>query len=263
MKTLLLLGAAGAALGLSEKETTPQPTGAPAVVQPIVKYDGETGAIVGKIMWEGDKPEPKPPLTFTDTEAEGCVHSDGPDREDRSLLISDDGGVANVVLTIDAKVDIEAPTEPIVLDQKGCRFEPHVMVIPQGATVQFANSDDTNHNIHTYTKKNQAMNQNVAGGQTLEQVMEKAEQIDVKCDVHTWMKGYIIVSDDTHFGLSGTDGSFKIEGLPPGDYKVSWWHEELGKGKTESVTVAAGGEAELVHKVSAEKKKGGGRRRGR
>lgn len=263
MKTLLLLSAAGAALGLSS-DTPDQPTGVPAVVQPIVKYEGETGTIVGKVMWEGDKPEPKPELTYKESEAEGCVHSNGPDREDRSLLISDDGGVANVVLTIEAEVDIEPPTEPIVLDQKGCRFEPHVLVIPQGATVQFANSDETNHNIHTYTKKNQAMNQNVAGGQTLEQVMEKAEQIDVKCDVHTWMKGYIIVSDATHFGLTGADGAFRIEGLPPGDYKVEWWHEELGKGKTESVTVAAGGEAELVHMVSADKKKkGGGRRRGR
>jgi hypothetical protein len=85
--------------------------------------------------------------------------------------------------------------------------------------------------------------------------------IDIKCDIHPWMKGYVVATEATHYAISSLDGSFQIEGLPPGEYELSWWHEELGKGKTEKVKVEAGQAATLTHKVSAEKKAGGGRRR--
>jgi hypothetical protein len=75
------------------------------------------------------------------------------------------------------------------------------------------------------------------------------------------MKGYLVVTEATHWATSGADGSFKIAGLPPGDYEISTWHEELGKGKTVAVKVEAGKEATLEHPVSAEKKAGGGRRK--
>ncbi len=144
--------------------------------------------------------------------------------------------------------------------QKGCRFRPNVVVVPAGATLRFDNSDDTNHNIHTFAKKNQAVNKNVAGGTTLDLKLDKAEVIDVKCDVHTWMKGYVVVTDATHWDVTAADGSFAITGRPPGEYKVSWWHGQLGKGKVE-VTVEAGKPTKLTHKVGAKKRKGGGRRR--
>ena len=150
---------------------------------------------------------------------------------------------------------------PIVFDQHGCRFTPHVAVVPVGATVRFANSDDTNHNIHTYAKKNAAFNTNVAPAGTLDKVKDKAEVIDVKCDIHPWMKGYIVVTDATHWAISAVDGTFEVTGLPAGEYELSWWHEELGKGKTEKVKVEAGKKSSLEHKVSAEKKAAGGRRR--
>ena len=90
---------------------------------------------------------------------------------------------------------------------------------------------------------------------------DKAEVIPVKCDVHTWMKSFVVVTDSAKWVITGADGSFKLEGLPPGEYELSWWHEDLGKGKTEKVKVEAGKEAVLEHKVSAEKKAGGARRR--
>ena len=75
-------------------------------------------------------------------------------------------------------------------------------------------------------------------------------------------EGYVIVTDATSWAVTGTDGSFTLEGVPAGDYTVEVWHEELGKGKTEKVTVKAGETTELTHKVGAKKKKsGGGRRR--
>ena len=220
------------------------------------------GSISGKVTWEGDRPDPKPDLEYKEEATVGCKHGgEGLAKNDESLLISDAGGVANVVMTIEASGEAQIPTEPVVFDQEGCRFHPHVAVVPVGATLRFLNSDETNHNIHTYAKKNQPINKNVAAEGTLDQVLEKAEVIDIKCDIHPWMKGYVEVTDATHWATTSADGSFKLTGVPPGEYEISWWHEELGKGKTEKVTVEAGKEASIEHMVGAKKKKSGGRRR--
>ncbi len=235
-----------------------------APAQPETPKDDTTGSIAGQVIWEGERPAPKPDLAMEDPKkTEGCKHGEsGLNMKDDTLLIDDKGGVANVVMTIEVKdFERKVPTEPFAFDQEGCRFKPHVVVVPVGATVRFDNSDETNHNNHTYPKKNNSENKNIAGGKNFEQKLEHAEPIDIKCDIHPWMKGYVFVTDATHYTISGPDGSFKLEGLPPGEYEISWWHEELGKGKTEKVKVEAGKEATLVHKVSAEKKEGGGKRR--
>jgi plastocyanin len=245
MLTLSLLLAAGALAG--------EPT----------KANDDFGSIAGKITWEGERPAPKPDIDIKEEASKGCKHgAEGMDKRDESLLIDANGGVANVVLTIEvAGAEKKIPAEPIEFDQEGCRFHPHVAVVPVGATLRFANSDETNHNIHTYPKKNEPINKNVAAAGTLDQVLAKAEVIDIKCDIHPWMKGYVVVTDATHWAVSGADGSFKITGLPPGEYELSWWHEELNKGKTAKVKVEAGKEATLNQTVSAEKKAGGGRRK--
>jgi plastocyanin len=221
----------------------------------------ELGSISGKITWEGDAPAARPDIKIDEKASVGCVH-DAMSYKDETLLIDSKGGIANVVLMIEADgVERKVPSEPIVLDQRGCHFEPHVIVVPMGATLRFSNSDETNHNIHTYAKKNQSVNKNVAAAGSMEQKLDKAEVIDIKCDIHPWMKGYVVVTDATHFATTTADGSFKIAGLPPGDYTISYWHEELGKGKTASVTVEGGKDTSLVHKLSAKKKSRKGRRR--
>ena len=229
---------------------------------PSVANDDTVGSIVGKVVWEGDRPAAKPELSIKESETDGCEHGgSGVATDDRSLVISKEGGVANVVMMIEA-TDIVVPEEAINIDQKGCRFDPRVVVVPVGATLTFNNSDTTNHNIHTFAKKNQPMNKNVAGGQSMGQMLDKAEVINVTCDIHNWMKSFVVVTDASHTDVSGADGSFKLEGLPAGEYKIEWWHEELGKGKTELVKVEAGKVTEYTHKVGAtKKKKKGGRRR--
>ncbi len=249
MKHLALLSILGAT-ALSAGKAPAAPT-----------VSDETGSIAGKVMWEGDRPAPRPPLVMGEKESQGCNH-DAMSTADETLLIDDKGGIANVVLTVEVEgVTPKVPADPILLDQEGCRFQPHVVVVPVGATLRFDNSDETNHNVHTFAKKNQAVNQNIAAGTTYDQKVDKAEVIDVKCDIHPWMRGYVVVTDAAQWAVSGKDGSFTIEGLPPGEYKVSWWHEELGKGKSEKVTVTGGAKADLALSLGAQKEAKG--RRGR
>ena len=248
MKMLIALCAAGALLAPKSEA----PATAPAA----------TGSVTGKAVFDGERPEAKPDLTATEDKLKGCC-KDGHemDMTDRSLLIDEKGGIANVVVTIEVK-DFEKKlrTEPIVIDQLSCRFEPHVQVVHVGETIRFANSDETNHNVHTYSKKNKAINSNIAGGSNLDMKVEKEEVITIECDIHPWMKAYTYVTEATHVAVSKPDGTFELTGLPAGTYKAEYWHEELGKGKAE-VTVEEGKAATLEIKLSA-KKKGGGRRRG-
>ena len=250
MKLLLIPAlAAGAALLPNAKQDPPAAGNA-----------GPAGSVAGKAVFEGERPEAKPEFTPKEEEKKGCNH-DHMNLKDQSLLIDEKGGVANVVVLIDVEgAEVKPRAEPVEIDQLGCNFEPHVQVLRVGETLRFKNSDETNHNIHTYPKKQTPMNNNVAGGSTMDVKLEKEEVIPVKCDIHTWMSSYAVVTEASHFAVSKADGSFEIKDVPPGTYKAEWWHETLGKGKAD-VTVEAGKPATLELKLSAEKKEGGGRRR--
>jgi plastocyanin len=252
MKTLVALGAVatiaiGASLLLTSTSTSAH---ANATVF-------ETGSVSGRVLWDGELPAPLQPLTIGAKESEGCCADGGAmDLTDRSRLVSKDGGIANVVLTVAVKGMEVKVGDNYHVDQDRCQFEPRVLVVPVGATVKYLNSDKVNHNVNVKATKNQAMNQNVAAGGHSEQKLEKAEVVPIKCDIHPWMSGYVFVTDDPVFGLTDANGAFKLEGLPPGTYKLSWWHEALGKGKSAEVTVEAGKDATLELKIGEKEKKG-------
>ncbi|MEX1025145.1 MAG: carboxypeptidase regulatory-like domain-containing protein [Planctomycetota bacterium] len=261
------LGSAAAVYALGAGETgaaTPAASSDAALTQDAAAEataEVTAGTVTGSIVFDGERPDPKPPLNVGAKESEGCM-GEVP-LEDRSLLISEKGGIANVVVSLEAKgYEVKIPEEPIVIDQIACRFEPHVQVVPAGATLKFTNSDGTNHNIHTYAKKNQNKNSNVSGGQALETKVEHAEEFETKCDIHSWMNAWVVVSSDTHYTVTDAEGQFTLADVPDGAYKLSLWHETLGKGKTAEVEVKKGAVAKITHKWSAkDDKKGGGRRR--
>lgn len=225
--------------------------------------DSVTGTIKGKVSFEGDAPKMEP-LKIDDAAAKGCVHTGSVDTTDRSVRVHKTGGIADVVVTVSVKgMELEVPSEPIVIDQKGCRFVNPVVVVPEGATVRYANSDGLNHNVHTYAIKNKALNSNIPGGSHEEQELGKSEDFEVKCDIHPWMKSVVYVTDDPVYSLSSEDGSFTLSGVPAGTYKVNYWHPTLGKGKSDEITVEAGADAMVEIKMGGESKKKKGGRRGR
>ncbi|MCB9915308.1 MAG: hypothetical protein H6828_09180 [Planctomycetes bacterium] len=275
LTTLGIMTLAGAALALQEtQKDAHQETGccssqaAPVerlqynFLQPTPVPAGVVaGKVGGRIVFDGDAPEVEP-LKIGEDQSKGCTDEGAKvDATNRTLLIGKDKGIANCVVTIevaDAKVNV--PKEAIELDQMQCRFEPHVIIIPEGATVLYKNSDKVSHNVHTFATKNKSFNQTIPAGASQEQTMEKAEAVQLKCDIHPWMQAYMFVADTNYADLTGTDGGFTIEGLRPGEYKIEVWHETLGKAKG-TVTVKEDGSSERVEIKMSAKKEGGGRRR--
>jgi plastocyanin len=199
----------------------------------------------GRAHWVGAIPAPKT-LSVKDETAKDC-HHDGPmDTSDPSLIVDAGAGVANVVIEVEpAGVATASAAEPFVMDQHGCRFAPHVLLVPEGATVQYGNSDPFTHNVNVVPRRNDAMNVMVDGGGQRSATYPDSDQIQVKCDIHPWMGAWVYVSDAPVHVLSAADGSFALPALPPGSHKVSCWHESLGKASGTLVVGADGSIAEL------------------
>ena len=157
-------------------------------------------------------------------------------RHEAGQILSDevvvtDGKLANVFVYVSKGLEeyaFEIPTAPAKLDQKGCRYHPHVMGVIVGQTLEIHNSDSTIHNVHAMTKNNKAFNlgQGVGGSDT--RSFEKEEvMIPVVCDVHGWMKSWVAVLHHPAFAVSGLDGSYAFL-VPPGEYTLTAWHERFG-----------------------------------
>lgn len=215
-----------------------------------------TGVAAGRVVLDGPRLEPKK-IEIDPAKAKGCVpEGEAFDARDLSLLIDDKGNIQNVVVTIEVAGAVPVvPVKPIELDQAKCVFEPHVMLVPAGATVEFLNSDKISHNVHIYPAKNEPFNQTVVPGAKHTAKLEKADKINVKCDLHPWMSSWLFVVDTPFAAITGPDGSFKIEGLPPGEHKVSLWHESLGKASAMLTVAADGSAAPLEIRMAAQKKR--------
>ena len=162
-------------------------------------------------------------------------------------LIVDDGRLANVVVSVQGapKTPVE-PVEGASLDNLRCAFVPHVQAVTVGTRLLIKNSDPMLHNVHTYGKGDRTLF-NLAmplQGQQVKKKLKKPGLTRVKCDIHEWMSGWVWVFDHPFYAFTGPKGAYTIEGVPPGTWKLTFWHEKLGT-KTVDVTVAEGGEARV------------------
>ena len=238
---LLLL----AASGCSSKTATHQP--AASVPQPAVHYTpidpATAGTVAGTIRLEGKVPTP---IVIDMTQDPQCgVATKTPNITQQ--YVAHGGKLANVFVYIqDGLGDrIYAPGKTtVVVDQKGCRFIPHVIGAMVGQPVEFRNSDPTMHNVHIVPPGEEA-----SGGFDISQPpMGKPQQhvfhtaglmIPVRCNNHPWMEAFLNVVKNPFFAVSSRDGAFEIRGLPPGTYTLVAVQEKLGK-QSESITVQTG-----------------------
>lgn len=196
------------------------------------------GSITGTITFEGKAPKMKPLKVDADPI---CVANNEIAPKKEWLILDENKGVKNmlVFITEGLNIDYSPPEEPVVIDQKGCIYSPHVVGIMAGQQLDILNNDGTLHNIHALPKVNKEFNKaQPRSKKKLSVKFEKPEApFKVKCDVHPWMGAYIGVFDHPCFSVSGDDGTYVISDLKPGEYVIEAWHEKLGS-QTANVTVS-------------------------
>lgn len=222
-----------------EKEAPAEPTKeTPAKTEPPKKKvidPNATGSFFGRVVLDGDAPDLKPLASAGDEnlkDKEVCGMTDVPDE---SVVVGEDGGLANVFIYLRRApkgFKSETPSEPVVLDQKGCVFTPHVALIQAGQKVLVKSSDPIQHNVHTFPGRNQGANilikPNDQDGVELDYSRAESEPIQVKCDIHAWMASYHLILDHPFMAVTDDSGAFRIDGLPAGEYEFRIWHERGG-----------------------------------
>ena len=205
------------------------------------------GNLTGTISYSG-KPPKKKSLKMDADPVCSSAHRDKVYAE--SFIMNDDGQLANVLVCLqNVSYDGGPPKEPVVLDQKGCIYSPHVFGLIKNQELIIKNSDPTMHNIHSMAKKNKQFNFAMP-----KVVKEKKVSFDktedpfyLKCDVHPWMKAWATVLDHPYFAVTDKNGKYEITGIPSGDYEVVFWHEKAkGMGGVGNYKVTIGKDGETV-----------------
>ena len=216
---------------------------APAAMAPDLS---SAGNVSGTISFTGDAPAAMEIALAADPFCQGA-HSETVTFS--PVLVDADGGLMNVVVHVSGGLEaysFDVPSDAVVLNQIGCMYDPHVLAIRAGQTLTVLNSDSTLHNVNVQPANNPAFNQGQPMvGMELEKVFPNPEiGVPARCDVHPWMGAFLNVFDHPYFAISGTDGAFSIDQMPPGEYTIEAWHETLGT-QTQNVTVAPNETAEI------------------
>lgn len=225
----------------------------------------EWGTLKGKFVYDG-KHENKPIVVTKDPEFCG-TH----DLKDETIVLGKDNGLKNAFVYLyvapGKKVEIHPDfkaedLKPLVLDNNGCRFEPHALTLWTAQPLEIRNSDaGIGHNTNASTlRANRAFNDSVSNDAPLVKNFTKSEPTPspVACSIHPWMKATILIRDNPYMAVSGEDGSFEIKNVPAGKQEFVLWHEaggymknmKAGDGKTSrkgelKVTIPAGKTVDL------------------
>ena len=173
----------------------------------------------------------------------------GKEAKVEKVVVGGNKGLQHAVASV-AGAKGPATGKKVSLDQKNCKFVPHVLATTPGE-IDILNSDGVLHNLHTFSTANPPINKaQPKFKKVMTEKFEKPEIIRVQCDVHSWMLGYIVVMPHPYFGVTDGNGVAKLENVPAGKQTIEVWHESLGK-QSKEVDVKAG----QTTKVSIEMKK--------
>lgn len=221
--------------GCERGSTTPKVAGTPTPLDPA-----NTGSIAGRVLFDG-VPPPARTIAMDSDPTCAAAHPGG-------LVIRDvrgtDGGLADAFVYVATGLEdrvFAAPTTPVVVDQRGCWYEPRVAAAQVGQPILFRSSDDTLHNVHGEPRANPRWNFGLPRVNA-ERTMTLAEpeiMAPVRCDVHPWMRLDLSVVPHPYFAVTGEAGTFRLAGVPAGTYGLVAVHPTLGRRET-SVTVAPG-----------------------
>lgn len=198
--------------------------------------EGGFGTLKGRVVFQGTVPKLEPLTEQARAKDAICVKNGAIPNE--RLMIGESNGVANVFIFLPkapAGVPVPpVPSDAVKFDQKGCRFFPHALVIRADETLKILNSDDVTHNTHVFATRSEPFNQGIAPHNStgLDYKYEKSEPkpVEVKCDIHQWMRAYQLPVDHPWAAVSGPNGEFEIKNVPAGSQKFQVWHEAAGGG---------------------------------
>jgi plastocyanin len=210
--------------------------------------ESKAGNVTGMVALEGTAPRNEPIKMNADPVC--AQEAKGPQAQETYVVGSDGKSLGNVFVYVKDGLGnyvFDIPSEPAKIDQKECRYHPHVFGMRTGQTLKITNSDPTLHNIHATPKDNTEFNvgQPVKGMTTDHTFPNKEVMVPFKCDVHGWMNAYVGVLDHPYFAVTNDSGKFELNKLPAGTYTVEAWHERLGA-QSQSVTVGANETKEIT-----------------
>lgn len=235
----------------------PAKTEAPAAAAPVQQAAPAqigsagmgTASITGEVLFAGTPPADgkSPAAAFPE-----CKVTDVGDRHSAYRVSNGKLGSAFIYIKDGLPAaTYPAPTEPVVLDQQGCAYFPRVFGVQVGQPIKVLNSDAILHNVHSQGKQQQNFNigMPIKGMQSTKTFTKPEVMVEIKCDVHGWMRSYAGVLTHPFFSVSDSTGAFSIQKLPAGTYTVVAWHEKLGT-KEEKVTLSDGESKKITFSFS-------------
>jgi hypothetical protein len=184
------------------------------------------GTITGSVKWGGPMPRLTPFPINKDSLV--CDPNSKKTRDLERLVIGPHAGVANTVVflkDISRGKAMDLPQQRRFLDQKTCRYEPHILLVPANSDLQMKSSDATLHTIHmdgaaTYNLPFPFVNQ------TVTRKMQNIGLVSLRCNGgHTWMNAEMFVVPHPYYAVTDETGKFELTDVPPGQYQIVAWHE--------------------------------------
>jgi len=202
-----------------------------------VRMLSAAGSISGQVTYRGEIPAPEKEEITQDTGV--C----GTEAARQAVAVDEAGGLRWAVVQMSGGGKVKEGAPPTDMVQEGCDFAPRVVVARPGVEMGVLNEDGILHNFHTYSEKNAVVNLAQPGFvKRLPLTFAEPERIRVTCDVHSWMEGWVVVSDERLTSVTDESGGFAFTDVPAGEHEIRVWHETLGE-QTATVVVEEGQEA--------------------